>query len=176
MPASEVLGRITIEGLTIAIGVSVGTAQLGSDNNDTGVDSADNGQQFGGQIVIAVCGAVLFAANVAPTEEIIQIAFETTPGKLLGPALASTALCAVVLQFSSFRGTRELFSGAGWKTAVQGIVVTYAIALLVSAALLWFFGRFQGLGWSAVIGTVVVLGSAAALGVSAGRLLLQVGD
>ncbi len=76
--------------MTVAVGVSVGTAQLGAGGKeDEGLgDSQKKSQQspktkkqdkgsedgagasekkihFGGQMVLAICGAVLFAANLA---------------------------------------------------------------------------------------------------------------
>src|SRR5215207_1081195 len=61
----EVMGRIVVGALTVAIGVSVGTAQLGGDPARRGSDERQVG--LGSQIALAVCGAVLVAANVAPT-------------------------------------------------------------------------------------------------------------
>ena len=47
---------------------------------------------FGGQLVVALCGAVLFASNVAPTEEIVMMAVEISAWRLLGLAGLSLAL------------------------------------------------------------------------------------
>jgi len=80
-----------------AIGVSIGTAQLGGKVSRRVIQAwratrssptqvlpllIEGNGDFAGQIVIALCGAVLFAANVAPTEEIIMIATETASEKL----------------------------------------------------------------------------------------------
>src|SRR5215213_3721832 len=177
MTPSEVVGKITIEAMTVAIGVSVGTAQLGSggDNTDTGEGSrsARDGSHFGGQLVIALCGAVLFAANVAPTEEIVMIASEISSWKLLVLALVSLALGAVVLFRIDFTCAERLSPAAGPAAVVIGSVITYAIALASSAVILWFFGRFDGHGLITCLAQTVVLGVAATLGASAGRLLLQ---
>jgi len=56
---------------------------------------------------------------------------------------------------------------------LQGIVITYAVALLASAAMLWTFGRLDGATLPTIAGEIVVLGLAGTLGASAGRLLLQ---
>jgi uncharacterized membrane protein len=52
-------------------------------------------------------------------------------------------------------------------------VVTSAVALSASALILWFFGRFDGQSVVVCLTQTVVLGVAATLGASAGRLLLQ---
>ena len=132
-------------------------------------------EALGGQVALAACGAVLFASNVAPTEEIVMIAAEASRGKVLGLALLSLGLCALVLFYSDFRGSNRAHPGdqRGWTTVVSRTVLNYAVALAASAFILWFFGRFTGASFAACLAQTVVLGVAAALGASAGRLLLQ---
>ena len=170
----EALGKIFIEAGIVAIGVSVGTAQLGTnDDDDVGMGSEGEDVHFGGQLVITFCGAVLFAANVAPTDEILMIAAETSPARLLVLAAFSLAMGALVLFFTDFaRASRYSPKETHWQ-AVAGTIITYAIALVASAAILWFFGRFDGQGLEIVVAEIVVLGFPATLGASAGRLLLQ---
>jgi putative integral membrane protein (TIGR02587 family) len=185
MTPSEAVGKITIEAMTVAIGVSVGTAQLGgAAGDDTGEgDSSTStpagkrdssaGVHFAGQLVVALCGAVLFAANVAPTEEIVMIAVEISAWRLLAIALISIVLGAVILFHIDFKGAQQFAPMRGASAVVIGSVITYAIALAASAMILWFFGRFEGQALVICIGQTVVLGLAATLGASAGRLLLQ---
>ena len=186
MPASEFIGKIIIEAMTVAIGVSVGTAQLGGgEDGDTGTGNEGAAAKtraggatkdkihFGGQVVIALCGAVLFAANVAPTEEVVLIASEISSWNLLGLALLSIALGALILFYSDFIGARRFAHTGGVIAVVIGTVITYSIALIASAGILWFFGRFDGMSLIVCLAETIVLGLAATLGASAGRLLLQ---
>ena len=194
MPLNELAGRIVIEAMTVAVGVSVGTAQLGGGEDDEGlggdrplpagpekqkgVAGAGRGGakeeiHFGGQMVLALCGAVLFAANVAPTEEIVMMAVEISWGRLLGLALLSLLLGSLILYHSEFRGAREFVRAGGFSAVLLGSVITYAVALAASAATLLFFGRFDGVSLYTALAQTVVLGVAATLGASAGRLLLQ---
>lgn len=175
MPLQEVAGKTVIEAMTVAVGVSVGTAQLGAgggDGEDKGVGGGER-VGFGGQTVIALCGAVLFGANVAPTEEIVMIAVEITAWRLLGLALLSLSLGALVLYYSEFAGSKKYVVFDRRHDVLVGVVVTYAVALVSSAAILLFFGRFDGQGLATCVAQTVVLGVAATLGASAGRLLLQ---
>lgn len=180
MAPGEALGKIIVAAITVAIGVSVGTAQLGGSDQNTGVVGDDELQsatrQFGAQLTIAFCGAILFAANVAPTEEIIRIAFETPVWRLLILALFSLMLSALILFFSGFRGSPGVPQENRWRSIASGIVTTYAVALASSASLLWFFGRYDGLGLSTALSATIVLGVAGTIGSSAGRLLLQGGS
>lgn len=164
----EMLGRVVVEALVIAIGVSVGTAQLG----DEEPPNRDRPGGPGAQIILATCGAVLFAANVAPTEEIVVLGTELPPLQLVGLAVLSMVLGGLILHFSHFRGSRR-WSQAGGMPALRGIVVTYAVSLVSAALVLWLFGRFDGTGLPGSVGQTVALGVAATLGASAGKLLLQ---
>jgi putative integral membrane protein (TIGR02587 family) len=183
-PAEEAVGQIVIEAMTVAIGVSVGTAQLGGgdgeDADDKGVGggrgraSPGGGEiHFGGQVVLAACGAVLFAANVAPTEEIVMIAVEISAWRLLGLAALSLSVGALILYYSEFAGSRHHVRFDARHDVLVGSVVTYAVALAASALILAFFGRFDGQALATCVAQVIVLGVAATLGASAGRLLLQ---
>ncbi|RYD37074.1 MAG: TIGR02587 family membrane protein [Verrucomicrobiaceae bacterium] len=180
MDRFEVLGKIVMEGMTVAIGVTVGTAQLGaSDDGDGGLagdDEEDSASAYFPQLSVALCGAVLFAANVAPTDEISVIAMESSPAKLLLFSLVSMLLASLILHFSNFRGSSRYVVKDTAMMAARGIFSTYAVALLASAGSLWFFGKLDGEPFSQCLGQTVVLGLPAVLGASAGRLLLQSGD
>jgi putative integral membrane protein (TIGR02587 family) len=187
MPSSEIVGRIVVEAMTVAIGVSVGTAQLGGGGEDDEGFAGDappqskqgSGEQeeqsvhFGGQMVLAFCGAVLFAANLAPTEEIVLIAIEISWLRLLGLALMSLLIGALVLHYSKFRGAEDFVRKDGFSAVLLGTVITYAVALASAALILWFFGRFDNVSLFDALAQTVVLGVPATLGASAGRLLLQ---
>jgi len=56
---------------------------------------------------------------------------------------------------------------------LAGTVIMYAIALSSSAFMLWFFGRFDGASLYVIVAETIVLSFPAALGASAGRLLIQ---
>lgn len=186
MPLSEMLGKITVEAMTMAIGVSIGTAQLGSSNNSGGAQAAEDDQSeaddsgmagdtpsFASQVVLGFCGAMVIASNVAPTEEIIVLAVELHPWYIFGLALTSILLGALVLFFSDFHGSDRLTHHDGGLSIIAAAMVNYAVALAAAAAALWFFDSFNGFALATCIAEVVVLGVAATLGASAGRLLLQ---
>lgn len=179
MQLNEIIGKVVVEAVTVAIGVSVGAAQLGGNGKDQGMhgDREERPLSLAGQIVLAGCGAVLFASNVAPTEEIVLIAIESTRWKILGLAVLSFVLAGTVLFYSDFKGTggaggtRAPQDGAG--TMVMRTALHYAVALAASAFILWFFGRFDGASLGAGVAQVVALGVAASLGAAAGRVLLR---
>lgn len=177
MAAYEIVGKITVEAMTVAIGISVGTSQLGGgdDKREKGgaEASAKEDVSFSGQLVIAGCGAMLFASNIAPTEEIIMIASEARVQNLLGLAALSIVLTGLILYYIEFTGAGRAVAETGLMSVVIGTIVTYAVALVMSAAVLWFFGRMDNVTMNTAIAQTVVLGLTATLGASAGRLLLQ---
>lgn len=174
----EAVGKIVVEAMTVAIGISVGTSQLGGkrghDSKDAGEEMPKGKVTFGGQVVIACCGAVLFSVNVAPTDEVLVIAIESHLAKLVGIVLLSLALTALILYYIEFTGSEKfVLYRDGFVSVAFGTVISYAVALVVSAAVLWFFGRLDDVGLLPSVAQIVVLGLASTLGASAGRLLLQ---
>ncbi len=176
MSSMEIAGVIVLEAMTVAIGVSIGTAQLGAggkDDEGLGEGGKEKGMSFGGQIVMGFCGAVLFGANVAPTEEIIIIAIEISWVRLVGLAMLSLLVAFVILHFSDFKGADRFVRADHPNVILLGTCLTYSIALVASGLILWFFGRFDGVSLLTGLSQTIVLGVAATLGASAGRLLLQ---
>ena len=170
--SAKALGLITIEGMVAAIGVSVGTAQLGqSPGEDDDGSGAAEPLSAAGELVVAMCGAVLIASNVAPTAEVLQIGAEMTLAGLAGLAALSLLVGGGLLYFSEFRGSSRV-QGLSYGP-VRGTLVTYAIALVASAVLLWTFGHVDTAGLTGSLGPLVVLGFPAMLGAAAGRLLLS---
>lgn len=179
MSTREILGKTVVESMIVAIGISVGKTQLaGKDPDGTGADQGQDGNEreprFLGQFILGLCGAALLATNVAPTEEIVVIALESSAFQLLLMLLISLALGAGVLYYSDFRGSRRWVRHPDHPVDVAaGAIMTYAAALTTSGFMLWFFGRFHGLATPTMLRETVVLALPAALGASAGRLLLQ---
>ena len=174
MSFDEIFGKIIIESMIVAIGISVGTAQLGaSDNGDSGMedDEKEAKPEFLGIVILSICGATLFASSMAPTDEVMEIAIASSTTRLLLIALLSLALSLVILHFSEFRG-----SDTG-KTSMTAVVrtttINYMIALIISFILLLFFGRVVDYGYEVILAQVIVLALPATMGASAGRLLIS---
>lgn len=189
MSSLEISGKIIVEAVTVAIGISVGKSQLaGVENNnshdikDAGVnDKSQNSEGLPSKethlirsINMALCGAILVASNVAPTEEVVVIALQSPPFKIMGIALISIVIGGAVLYHINFKGSKQwiLKPNSHWDV-VAGSAIMYSVALLSSAFMLWFFGRFDGISFYGIIAQTVVLAFPAALGASAGRLLIQ---
>ncbi len=179
MPPEIIAGKIVIEAGMVAIGISIGTMQLGADDSqgdNSGSSSSDQNRSSSlsaDQVILAFFGGIWFAANVAPTEEIVLIAVEISFGKLLALASLSVAVALVILHFSEFTGANQHSHAETPFEMATGAAATYAIALATAALILWFIGRFDGAPLSLMIALTVVLALPTVLGASAARLLLQ---
>ena len=175
MSFSEISGKIMVEAVTVAIGISVGKTQLGSSGDEDQDEEAEKREpHLQRELGIALCGSILIASNVAPTEEIEVIALEVSNLKLLLIALISIILGGIILYYSNFKGSKQWVRKPETRSdVIAGTVVMYTIALVSSAFMLWFFSRFNGLAIHGILAESIVLGFPAALGASAGRLLIQ---
>lgn len=180
----EVVGKVAIEAGFVAIGVSVGIVQLGAERGgeqeqgEGGKEGTEEGKVVhgsGSDVVIGFCGAVLFAANIAATEEVVMIAVETAGWKLFLLALLSIVTAAVIVFFSDLLGSRRYHEVTTRVELAGNTAITYAVAVVASAAALWFFGRFDGQALGVIVREIVVLAFPAVIGASAGRLLLHAG-
>jgi putative integral membrane protein (TIGR02587 family) len=118
-------------------------------------------------------GAVFLAFNVAPTEEMILIAFMMTPWHGLALLAASLVMMHGFVFAVSFRGTPSAPEGStGWSLFMRFTLVGYAVALLISAYVLWTFGRLEEASLATYVREVVVLAFPASLGAAAARLIL----
>jgi putative integral membrane protein (TIGR02587 family) len=163
--------------IPIAFGASLAATQLaapGEDDGDTGSAAGDRAAVGTlGRLFVAAGAALLFALNVAATEEPMLLGIEAGPWLLVGVMIGSYLVTLAIVFYADFRGGRSAPIGKG---VVSGpfteTAAAYAISLIVSLLLLWSFGRTDGMGLSAVIGQVVMLGVVASFGAAAGRLLV----
>ena len=173
MAAAEVVGKVVVEGLFVAIGVSVGTAQLSSHEDEASGSPHADRHTMAAEVALALCGAVLIGANVAPTEEILVLGAEMSVWQLLGTMTTSILLALMLMFFSQFKGSARFADTRGLLALAEGSFVTYGAALAASTAMLAFFGRFTGQPLAMATAHVVVLALPATLGAAAGRLLLR---
>ena len=185
MAMDEIMGKIIVEAMAVSIGVSIGTAQLGANREDeeepeteAKAEAREAGWRTGlrskvSLVVLALCGSIIVGGNVAPTEEVIQLAVGAKAYHILLMALLSIGLSVVVVYFSDFKGTGNHATGNLAFAITLDTCLSYLTALAASAFLLWFFGRFDGVSFEVAFAQCVVLGVLASLGASAGRLLIK---
>ena len=135
-----------------------------------GGDGEEEDASYVGELFLMAAGALFFALNVAPTEEVILIAYKATPWHALALIVASVALLHVIVFEAGFAGQEE--ADHPLKAFAHFTMPGYAIALGISLFALFLFGRVEGHSLEGLTQTVLVLGFPASVGAAAARLLV----
>ncbi len=171
----DAVSKVAVEALPLSIGISIASTQFSGGGAEGGnqkrverryPDLAEAG--------IAAAGSLVFAFNVAPTEEIFLLATRLTWGHLVALVIASLALSYGMIFVADFSGRdRRRQSTGPLQTPVGETLLAYALALLVSLALIY---AFHALAFSispyTTLGATVVLALPATIGGAVGRLLV----
>jgi putative integral membrane protein (TIGR02587 family) len=169
MPVSELSGKVALQSVPASIGAMLGRSQLGHDDDDTGTKETS----YAGELLLMAAGALFLSLNIAPTDEMMVLAYKMTAGHALAVALISIALMHGFVYAVSFTGGHELSPQTPWWHAfVRFTLPGYVIALAISIFALWIFERLGGSAPVEVALSVIVLGFPAALGAAAARLIL----
>lgn len=119
-------------------------------------------------------GAVFFAFNLAPTDEIPLIAHQQrSPWVALALVALSLLLLHGFVYGAGFRGQHAPRPGRSLRADLLGLTLPgYVIVLAACTYVLWTFGRLDGLAPGAMLHVVLVLGLPASIGAAAARLIL----
>ena len=171
MPLREIIGKIALQAVPASFGAVLASSQLGGKGDSKQERAEEAG--YGTEVFFMAAGAVFLAFNVAPTEEMILIAYKMTPWHAIALATASLLLMHAFVYGVDFKGEETIPPGTPWWSIVLRFTfVGYAIALLVSAYVLWTFGRYEGEAIGMYIRQAIVLGFPASIGAAAARLIL----
>ena len=179
----DAIGKVALEAIPVAFGVSLASSQLAAPGDDA--DGEEQGSVAGdgagigpfGRLMVAAGGALLFALNVAPTEEPVLLGVEAPWWLLVLVAAATLAMTLAIVFYADFRGGRSADQLDGPLSGpLPETVAAYAVSLLVSLLLLWAFGRTDGASLAAIAGMTVMLAVLASFGAAAGRLLVGGGS
>lgn len=166
------VGRIGLLSIPVGLGTALASTVLSEPEEGSGREPVGPI----GRLLVAAGGALYFALNVAPTDEVRVLGSEADVPLLLVVIVASLVISLAIVFVVELPGGRSRSKsnpGAGPIDAPLGeTVAAYAIALLVSMALIYSFGLNDGLGLRAQAGYVVMLGTLASFGSAAGRLLV----
>jgi putative integral membrane protein (TIGR02587 family) len=163
------VGQIVLQAIPASIGALVAQSTLGGKSERRKRRRAG----VAGDVFLAAIGALYLCFNVAPTDEIVLIAARATPWHLLALMIGSVAILEAFAHRLDFRGQRPTHPRASaLGLFVRRTLVGYAVALAVSGAVLWAFGRFADVGAMMIMAQMLVLGLPAALGAASARLIL----
>jgi len=166
--SENVLGVVALTAIPVSIGFSIGVALAPR----TGAEKSEEIPSGGGDLLVAAGGALVFALNIAPTEEPILLAAELDIVRLVLLVVASLVLPYLMVFYAEFGGREHRVASDG---ATQGPVtetlLAYTVAFAVSAAMLAMFGRLDEVNGAATA-RVVTLAFPASIGAALGRMLI----
>jgi putative integral membrane protein (TIGR02587 family) len=171
MPLRETVGQIALAAIPASVGAALAESLLGS--TEPGEERKRREMGYGGELFLMAAGAIFFAFNIAPTEEMILVAVKMTGWQIVAAGVISLLLMHAFVYAVEFRGRHVPPEGVGaWSLFLRFTVVGYALALLMSAYVLWTFGRLDDSSLAFQIATTMVLAFPASLGAAAARLVL----
>lgn len=166
-PPRQIAGQLLLQAVAGAMGALLAGRQLSAGTEDGGDEDEAS---YPGELFLMVAGALFLALNMAPTEEMILIAYRMSAGHVVALVAVSLILMHALVYSVGFPGQeaheRPLSAFAHY--TLPG----YALVLLVSLYVLWVFGRTEGHGLAETVDAMVVLGFPGALGAAAARLLV----
>lgn len=171
MPLGNALGQAGLLMVPCAFGAVIASKQLGARTHSNQDRMEEQRTNYWQELAIVLAGALYGAFTVSPTEEMILIAYKSTPLLLLGLAVLSIVLMHGFVYGMSFRGQAKA-KGTFLAMFYRYTVVGYALALLMSAYVLWTFERLGGLDPATALRVIVVTAFPAAIGAAASRLVL----
>ncbi len=169
MGLRELIGKVAVQIVPASIGAMLAQNQLGG-----GKDARRQPEPtYGGELFLMVVGALFLSFSVAPTEEVVLIAYRLSATQELMLAGFSIALMHGFVYGFEFGGTERPAPGEGFLSVFARYTVAgYALVFLVSLAILWTFGRTDGVSLEEILSTALVLSFPGAIGAAAARLIL----
>ncbi|ABC22791.1 TIGR02587 family membrane protein [Rhodospirillum rubrum] len=169
MSAREMIGKVALQAVPGSIGALLARSQLGQESPEDGEPRST----YFGEVFLMAVGALFLSFNMAPTEEIMLISYGMGAWQKIALILASLAIMHIFVYEVGFSGQEAPGSETGgWSLFARFSVVGYCVVLAVSLAVLWIFGRTDGLGLEQLLGATIVLAFPGAIGAAAARLIL----
>lgn len=169
-PFTQIVGKIALQSVPASIGAMLARKQLGQDDNPR--QEQRQRSSYAGELFLMMAGALFVGFNVAPTEEMVLIAYKMTPWHTLALACLSVAMLHVFVYQLGFQG-QENAGNLGFRSLfMQFTLAGYGIALLIGTYLLWTFERTAGLSAMEMVTVIVVLGFPCTLGAATARLIV----
>jgi putative integral membrane protein (TIGR02587 family) len=166
----ELVGKTAIQAGPGALGALLAESHFGQSG-----EKGDRRDKAGyvEHLFFMLVGALFVALTIAPTDEMPLIGYMMRHAHALVAVAFSLALLHFFMHGVGFEGHAASEPGGGLSTFFRLAVVGYSLALVVSAFLLYVFGRFDDTQIAPAIHTTVALGLPATVGAAAARLILD---
>lgn len=169
-PARGTLGQLALQSVSGAIGALLSRRQLSSAEPQDAGAREEPDPSYAGELFLMVVGALFLALNIAPTEEMILIAFRATPWHILALVATTLTLMHLLVYAVEFAGQEDYYRpvDAFFHFTVAG----YGLVLLTALFVLWVFGRADGQSPQELAASVAVVSFPGGIGAAAARLLV----
>lgn len=171
MSFREIAGKVALQSVAGSIGAMLARNQLGGAGAKR--DREDAEKTYIGEIFLMLIGALFLSLNVAPTEEVMTITFQTTAWHKLALLIATLAVMHALVYALEFGGTVQPHPAEGfWGIFARFTLVGYACVFAMSLYMLWSFGYTNEVDLKVALGAGVVLSVPGAIGAAVARLIL----
>ena len=138
----EAVGKVALQAVPGSVGALLAQSQLGRQEEERRKRRAAG---YAGELFFMAVGALYLAMNVAPTEEMVLLAYHMGARRVLLLAGLSLVAMHAFVYALEFRGQEALPEGhTHLGTFLRFTCVGYALVLGICAGLLWVFGHFDG--------------------------------
>lgn len=163
--------KVAVQAVPGSIGALLAASQFGTADEED--EEKKRFTRYDGEMFLMGAGAIFFAFNLAPTDEMVAIAHQMTQLQVILLMALSLVIMHAFVYAVQFSGTPEIPAGTPqWSLFLRFTIPGYAIALLMSSYILWSFCRLDGISLENGIGAVVVLAFPGAIGAAAARLVI----
>lgn len=175
LPLSAAVRMVAIEAIPCAIGAALAVTQLRprrrhKAHTDRRIRRLSEDTQ---KVLATIVGAVFFAFNIAPTEEVWMMTIEAEPYHFPLVVLFSVAVSYGIVFLADFAERPEDFDKGALGTPLAETFVSYLISLVVSLGFLYAFHHVSlSTPVHVQVEAAVMLGYVTTIGGSAGRVLI----
>ena len=170
MTAREVAGMVAIQTVPASFGAMIGAKLLGEGKE---IEEQEHWRStYSGSLFVMLAGAMFLCFTVAPTEEMILIAYQMTAWQGLALVLLSILALHSILYFVGFPGQQLRSEASVVSALLRHSLPGYAIAICACFYILWTFGRVDGSDPFQIAMTVAVLGFPASIGAGIARVVV----
>ncbi|MDH7793675.1 TIGR02587 family membrane protein [Ochrobactrum sp. AN78] len=175
IPPDHMIAMTALQAVPASIGALLGRSQLGmrSEEDDEEVGEYDGESGYFNELFMMIVGAIFLGLNVAPTEEMILIAYRIVPCQTVLIVLLSIAIMHGFVYSVHFKGGHRVQDGAPWwSSLIRFTLPGYVLAFATSAYTLWTFERLDDASVAQMVTTIIVLSFPSAIGAASARLVL----
>jgi putative integral membrane protein (TIGR02587 family) len=170
MPAREIVGKIAIQAVPASFGAMIANKTLGEAED---VEAHERWRStYPGQLFLMLAGALFLAFNVAPTEEMVLIAYRMTAWHALALVLVSILLLHMLVYSVGFAGQHGRGERGFLAMLLHYSLAGFGIAAAVALFVLWVFGRTDGADPAHIAMMTAVLAFPASIGAAIARLVV----